>query len=68
MMVMNRILNITWCEEGHPATKYLLQQLVTKQDFLENGSVAMTKREILIVAKDWLSTLCCWEVVVHTLD
>ena len=43
------------------------RQLVTKQDFL-NGSIAMTRQEISIVAKGWLATLCSWEAAVHTLD
>ena len=42
--------------------------MVTKQDFLEMEARTMTKREILSVAKGWLSTLCCWEAAVHTLD
>ena len=43
--------------------------MVIKQDFLENWSVTMTKREIRKterVDKGWLSTLCCWEAVVRT--
>ena len=32
------------------------------------GRIATTKREISSVAEGWLSTLCCWEAAVHTLD
>ena len=42
--------------------------MVTKRDFLENGSVTMTYRAIRngIVTEGWISTLCCWEAAVHT--
>ena len=43
--------------------------MVTKRDFLEmEASLFMTKREIQSVANGWLSTLCCWEAAINTLD
>ena len=36
--------------------------------FFRNGSVTVTNWAIPSVAKGWLSTLCCWEAAVHTLD
>ena len=41
---------------------------VTERDFLEMEACAINKREIPSVATGSLSTLCCWEAVVHTLD
>ena len=43
--------------------------MVTERDFSQNGSITMTKREIPSVAEGWLlSTLCCWEAAVYTLE
>ena len=36
--------------------------------FSQSESIAMTKREILSVAKGWLSTLYCLEAAIYTLD
>ena len=36
--------------------------------FSQKESVTMTKREIQIVAIGYLSTVCCCEVAIHTLD
>ena len=63
---ISSLILVGWCEEGHPATKTRSNIPMDRQlpdgdwtGFSWNGSIAMTKREIIqCVAKDWLSTLC----------
>ena len=42
--------------------------MVTKRDFLEMEASLWLNWKSQNVAKGWLSTLCCWEAAVHTLD
>ena len=42
--------------------------MVTKRDFLEMEASLWLNERSQNVAKGWLSTLCCWEAAVHTLD
>ena len=42
--------------------------MVTKRDFLKMEASLWLNGKSQNVAKGWLSTLCCWEAAVHTLD
>ena len=44
-----------WHQGGHPITKNSFQHAIDRQLMWLN-------------AKGWLSTICCWEAVIHTLD
>ena len=65
-----------WCEEGASCHQKLAPTfswidnclMVTKQDFLKMDALLWLNKKILSVARGWLSTLCCWEAAVHTLD
>ena len=68
---VSSLIQAGWCEEGQKIRSNIPRidncLMVTKQDFLEMEA-SLTKREILSVAKGWLSTVCCWEADAHTLD
>ena len=42
--------------------------MVTERDFLEMEASLWLNERSQNVARGWLSTYCCWEAAVHTLD